>query len=434
MRVLVLGIGKMGRVAAEDLAVAPEVSRVGLVDTSSEVLTKVAAQIGPEKVDTYAMSGEDRTTLTRLMEKYDVVLATLPDRAASYAAWECAIEAGIPLVDILEEYHRRPDTEETENLRLPKGMTLEEFGEHLHTSARNKGLILLDGMGFAPGLSNITLQAGIDRLDHATEAIARVGGVPDERVKGNHPLGYMITWRFDHVLREYMAPARIIEGGRLVEVAALSGGVETFRMEVGGEIKELECAVTPGMPSFPYTRKELHTFAEKTVRWPGHWDGIQTLKDCGMLSLVPVRSVEHDHEVLVTPRSVLATVMEPLLQPREGEGDICVMWNHVTGTRNGSPTTLRYSLWEGSDMERGWSAMARVTAHPAAVATIMVGLGRFDEHGIVAPEECIRGERYREFLDRLTAYDVHIREWEEPAEPGKLKLPIEVAGELPLPS
>ena len=33
-------------------------------------------------------------------------------------------------------------------------------------------------MGFAPGLSNITLGDGIRKLDRADVAIARVGGIP----------------------------------------------------------------------------------------------------------------------------------------------------------------------------------------------------------------------------------------------------------------
>jgi len=136
-----------------------------------------------------------------------------------------------------------------------------------------------------------------------------------------------------------------------------------------------------------------------------------------MLSLDAVRHSENGHEGWVTPRSVLSSVMEPLLRPNPGEGDVCVMWNHVSGTRDGSRTTLRYSLWEAADQVRGWSAMARVTAHPAAVATLMVGLGRFEERGVVAPEECIRGAHYREFLERLLAYGVRVEESEEPGEP-----------------
>lgn len=417
MRVLVLGIGKMGRVAAEDLAAAAEVSRVGLVDANARALAAAASRMPREKVATYAVRVDDRPRLVELMRNHDVVLATLPDRALSYAAWECAIAAGVPLVDILEEYHRRPDAEETEGLEIPADLTPQEFGEHLHAAALERGIIMLDGMGFAPGLSNLTLQAGIDSLDHAEEAIARVGGIPDEAARPNHPLGYMITWRFDHVLREYVAPARVIVDGRSTEVQALTGGVEPFHMTVDGEVKELECAVTPGMPSFPYTRPSLRTFAEKTVRWPGHWNAVQTLRECGMLSLDRVRHSENGEEGWVTPRAVLSSVMEPLLRPGPDERDVCVMWNHVTGTKNGSRTTLRYSLWEASDPDRGWSAMARVTAHPAAVATIMVGLGRFAERGIVAPEECIRGDLYREFMDRLRVYGVRVEETEEPDAP-----------------
>ncbi|GAI80125.1 unnamed protein product, partial [marine sediment metagenome] len=83
----------------------------------------------------------------------------------------------------LEEYHRRPDPYEVEDLELPSEMTLEEYGEWLHKRAIENGVILLDGLGFAPGLINITLAEGIRKMDKAELAIGRVGGIPASILK-----------------------------------------------------------------------------------------------------------------------------------------------------------------------------------------------------------------------------------------------------------
>ncbi|MCP5049609.1 MAG: hypothetical protein GY940_20735 [bacterium] len=113
-----------------------------------------------------------------VMQQYDVCIAALPTRKASYKAIEAAIEVGVNYVDILEEYHRRPDVEEDEGLELPKGMSHAEYGEWLHERAIEKGITILDGLGFAPGMSNFTVGEGIRKLDQAEVAIARVGGIP----------------------------------------------------------------------------------------------------------------------------------------------------------------------------------------------------------------------------------------------------------------
>jgi len=66
---------------------------------------------------------------------------------------------------MLEEYHRKPDLYEVEGLDLPKGMTLEEYGEWIHETALKNGVTFLDGIGFAPGLSNLTVGDALRKLD-----------------------------------------------------------------------------------------------------------------------------------------------------------------------------------------------------------------------------------------------------------------------------
>ena len=154
----------------------------------------------------------DAVATRRLMEKYDVAVIALPNRKSSYRTVEAAIDAGINAVDVLEEYHRRPDPYETEDLEVPSGISLDEYGESLHRRSMENDVTILDGMGFAPGLSNITLGEGIRKVN-ALSAVTRVGGIPSKESAVRHPLRYMITWSFCHVLREYMVKVRIIKDG-----------------------------------------------------------------------------------------------------------------------------------------------------------------------------------------------------------------------------
>ena len=404
MRILVFGgSGRIGSAVAWDLARDTEVRRVGLVSRDREALERTKRWIGATNVACHGLDVADANAVRAVMEGYDAGALALPDRRTSYRIVQTSIDAGLPIVDMLEEYHRAPDAYETEGLEIPPGMTLARYGEWLHERAVENNVPFIDGMGFAPGLSNITVGDGIRKLDRAVSAVARVGGVPEKSAALKRPLRYMITWAFDHVLREYMIRLPVRKNGRVVEVEAGSDR-ERFRFDRFGKNEELECAITPGMPSFITSRPDLEDFAEKTIRWPGHWEGVQTLKECGLLDLEPV-SV---HGQRVVPRDLLHAVLVPRLQPEAGEGDACVMFNTVRGFKGGKPTRVEHFLWD--DARDGISAMARVTGFPVAIAARLLARGTIRQGGILPPEDCITGELYRDFLRELARREIRILE------------------------
>ncbi|MBA7669873.1 Lysine 6-dehydrogenase [subsurface metagenome] len=406
MKVLIIGgSGKIGSVAAWDLVKDSEVEAVGIVDRREDALEAKRKWLNSDKVIVHVLDISNREDTRRLMKQYDVGVITLPDRKTSYKVVDTAIEAGLNIIDILEEYHRQPDPYEVEGLELPNGMTLEQYGEWLHRKAIENGVILLDGLGFAPGLSNITLGEGIRRMDKADSAIGRVGGIPAKEASRKHPLKYMITWAFVHVLREYMVKVKVIKNGKAVEVPAMSDR-ENFRFTKLGKDEELECAITPGMPSFLFTRPQLNEFAEKTIRWPGHFEGINTLKECGLLDLTPVEF----NGMKIAPRDFLLSIIDPKLKPLEGDTDVCVMWNTVTGVKNGKKMRIDYYMWDEADTRNGISSMGRVTGFSAAIGAILIGRGEIEKKGIVAPEDAIEGKLYPKFMNELGKRNITIDE------------------------
>lgn len=404
MRIIVFGgSGRIGRAVAWDLARDPAVEEVALVGLAQAELEAARQWIGTGNVTLHTADLLAGADLRGLMAGYDAGVLTLPDRHTSYLLVQQAIAAGLSIVDILEEYHRRPDAYETEGLELPPGKTLEQFGDWLHEEAVERGVTFLDGMGLAPGLTNVTVGEAMRELDRAEAAVARVGGIPTREAAARHPLRYMITWAFEHVLREYVIKLNVIKDGRVQEVEAGSD-LEAFHFNRLGQDTTLECAVTPGMPSFIFTRPELRTFAEKTVRWPGHWQGVATLKECGLLDLDPVSY----NGAEVVPRKFLSSILTPRLKPLPGETDVCVMYNTVTGTKDGRPTKIEHFMWEQGDPSRGLSAMMRTTAVPAAIAARYVAEKRITATGIVAPEDGITGPLYQDFITELRKRNITI--------------------------
>jgi len=406
MKILVFGgSGKMGSTVAWDLVKEEDVTEVGLVGRRESSLQSAKNWIGSSKIKIHQLDVADQKAAQTLMQKYDVCISTLPNRKASYQFARAGVEAGVDIVDMLEEYHRRPDLYEIEGLEIPEGMHLYEYGDWLHEKAIQNGVTFLDGIGFAPGLSNITVGEGMRKLDQAESAIARVGGIPSKEAAARHPLRYMITWAFEHVLREYMVKLYIIKNGERVEVDATTER-EAFHFNQLGVDEMLECAITPGMPSFIYTRPELKEFAEKTVRWPGHWAGIETLKECGMLDWEPVEI----QGVQIPPRELLLKVIEPRLQPQEGDSDVCIMWNTIDGLKDGIKTRVSYHLWDEADTINGISSMGRVTGFSAAIGALFIGRGLITKKGIVPPEDCVSGEVYVEFIKELEKRDITVLE------------------------
>lgn len=406
MRVLIFGGGgMMGKVVAWDLAKDQEIEAVGVVDRHKDALEDTKNWIASEKIKAYAFDISDRDSIKKLMSEYNVGVIALPTWRASYQVVEMAIQTGLDTVNMLEEYHRRPDPLEGKELEIPGGMSLDEYGDSLHNRAIDAGITLVDGMGFAPGLTNVTLGDGISKMDKVEKAIARAGGIPTKEASKNHPLRYTVTWAFWHVLREYTLSVKIRKNGKVVETDPISA-LERFRFKEFGKDEELECVVTPGMPSFIYTRPQLKYFAEKTIRWPGHWQSIQTLRECGMLDRTPVDFKGEK----IAPREFLSSLITPKLQPLEGETDICVMYNTLIGEKDKKKMKKEYFMWDEADTRNVISSMARVTGFPVAVTAKLLLQKKIKEKGIVPPEDCIKENIYMEFMQELKKRNVIIRE------------------------
>jgi len=101
-------------------------------------------------------------------------------------------------------------------------------------------------------------------------------------------------------------------------------------------------------------------------------------------------------------------IINPLLVPQEGDGDVCVMYNTVTGIKDKTPHKVEYFMWEKADTE--FSAMARVTSFPAAIGAKLVASGKIGLTGVRAPEECVLGANYTWFLEELEKKNISIKE------------------------
>ncbi len=404
MKALIFGAGRQAEGVAWYLANHTDFDQIGILSRSEEPIDDIIEFVGSKKLGKYVVNVIDETEkLKEIMEEYDVGINALPTRETCYATAEAAIDVGLDLIDMLEEYHRRPDLYEKEDMEIPEGMTVEEYGESLHERAVENDVTFISGMGFAPGITNFTLGEALREMDEGETAIARCGGIPDEDAAQRHPLKYMITWTFDHVLREYNIKSPAIKNGEKKELEALTEH-EKFTFDKFGCKFELECAVTPGMPSYFHTRPDLKNTYEKTIRWAGHYDTIKEFKKCGLLDTDPVEV----NGSKVEPRELLSKVITPKLKPEEGDKDMCVMWNTAEGKKDGEAIRIDYYMLDREDVEMGLTAMQRTTCFPPSISAEMVAKGEISEKGIVPPEDCIKGSVFDKMIEELENVGIKI--------------------------
>ncbi len=135
----------------------------------------------------------------------------------------------------------------------------------LRKVARESGAILIHDVGIAPGLSNILIAEAAREMGDLLKVSIKVGGNPVHKDDG---WSYMAPFSPTDVIEEYTRPARIIDSGKMAEVAAIT---ELHEIEVKGH-GSMEAFLTDGLRSLLDWGISLgiDDMREYTVRWPGH--------------------------------------------------------------------------------------------------------------------------------------------------------------------
>lgn len=381
-RYAVLGAGLMGRVIARDLLQAEPDARVTLMDVDEGLLRETVDPLADARLEAVVVDVHDVDEAAHTLAGHDVAVSALPHRC-SLAALDVALAARVSIVDLVGS---QPEA------RL-----------ELEFRARDAGILILPGCGVAPGLSNVFVGLGAERLDEVRDATIYVGGIP---IRRSSPLEYETVYALESVLGACARPARILQSGREVEVEALSG---LEQLDFAPPIGRLEAYYTDGLGSLILTMRGRITgsLVEKTLRYPGFAAHLAFLRACGLLETSPVRV----GRVEVAPLDVLAHQLRPALRLGP-EGDLLVLRAVVAGTRAGRTHVLEFELLDAYDATTGMTAMGRTTGFPAAQAARLIGVGRIDERGVRFPEQLFVGERGRAFLATLRDHGLAITERE----------------------
>jgi lysine 6-dehydrogenase len=213
--------------------------------------------------------------------------------------------------------------------------------KELDAKARAKNITIVPDCGVAPGMVNILAQHGIEQLDKVKALSER------EVVKFPAPVGEL-------------------------EAFHTAGGLSTMAWRYEGKI-----------PTMEY----------KTLRYKGHAQLMEAIRDLGLLDLDPV-DVKGNK---VIPRDAFISTVGPKLTKPKGK-DLLALRVTVEGTKGGKAKTLGWQLIDSYDEKHGVSAMMRTTGYSLSITGQLQVQGEVKPAGVHTPDECMPAERYIEEL------------------------------------
>jgi len=346
--IIVLGAGMVGRTMAIDLTTKHKVT---LTDLSTSALQESKQKC--DALTTLQLDVTDKNALITTLKPFDLVICAVPG-FLGFNTLKSIIEAQKNVVDI---------------------SFFPENALDLDTLAKEKDVTAIVDCGVAPGMGNIIL-GHYNEPFKITDFECLVGGLP--KIK-KWPFNYKAPFSPIDVIEEYTRPARYVENGNLVVKEALSDVEHVHFKDVG----TLESFNSDGLRSLIYTMPHIKNMKEKTLRYPGHVEYIQVLKQSGFFDTKTIKI----NGANISPLDFSSKILFNEWQLGETEEELTVMRITIIGNdKNGRNKTIVYHLHDTYCDETQTSSMARTTGYTATAAANMFLDGLFDKKGVFPPE------------------------------------------------
>ena len=366
MRMLVLGAGLQGSACAYDLLQNEEVTQVRLADLEVGHIAPFLAPYSGRRLIPTPVDVRDKDAIRALMRQSDAVMSAIP-YYFNFELATIAAECGVHFCDL-------------------GGNTDIVFEQKkLDAQAREKGITIVPDCGLAPGMVNILAQRGIDQMDSVDEVKIFVGGLPQNP---EPPLNYQIVYSLEGVLDYYTTLSWVVRDGKREQVKALSEREAVYFAAPVGELEAFHTAGGLSTMAFRYEGK-IPTMEYKTLRYPGHAQIMEAIRELGLLELEPINV----KGVWVSPRDVAVAAMGPRLTKPKSK-DLVALRVTVKGKKAKTDKTITFELVDCYDEARGISAMMRTTGYSLSITGQMQARGDVTPPGVHTPDECIPAEKY----------------------------------------
>ena len=346
--IIVLGAGMVGSAMATDLSKKHSVTLADLSILRLEHLRNKNQSFTILQLDVC-----NKTKLLTILKDFDFVVCAVPG-FLGFETIKTVIEAGKNVVDI---------------------SFFPENALELDDLAKSKEVTAIVDCGVAPGMHNIILGYYNEKMK-LTDFETLVGGLP--KVK-KWPFNYKAPFSPIDVIEEYTRPARFVENGKIVTREALTD-CELVKFD---KVGTLESFNSDGLRSILYTMPHIKNMKEKTLRYPGHVEYIQVLKESGFFSKKKIMIDGTE----ISPLDFTSKILFKEWELSETEEELTVMRISLKGENSeGQIIEVIYNLYDEYCRESQTSSMARTTGYTATAVTNLFLEGMFTEKGVIPPE------------------------------------------------
>lgn len=366
MRIMVVGgAGDMGSRAVRDLAQQSEVKSLIIADYNDAKAQALADSLKDRKVTALRVDANDHNSLVSAMEQCDVVASAVgPFYRFEAKCAAAAIDARRHYVSICDDYDA--------------AQAVLDLGER----ARERGITVLTGMGWTPGISNVLARKAVDELDSAEEINVAWGSSASDSE------GYAVIL---HTLHIFSGTVPSFRNGQLIEVRAGSGRERVSFPQPVGEVNV------------------FHLGHPEPVTLPRTFTSVKTVTLKGGLSeefLNRLAILMNKLRLTNTPRKrdALGKLLKPLL-PALGRigrpaNPCSAVRVDVKGAKAGQRAHITYGAADH---------MNNLTGVPLAIGALMLGRGEIARRGVVAPEACVPPDA---FIAELAQRGIRVYEGE----------------------
>src|SRR5438067_3125767 len=316
MRLLVIGAGMMGTAAAYDMARSPAVESVTLADSDPRRAKESARRIQSllalhrkaetvkNKIRAVELDASNEKDAARLMRGHKAALSAVP-YFFNVGLAKAAIRARCHFAD------------------LGGNNTVVRKTYALAREAAKRNIALAPDCGLSPGMASILAGELVRRLAGTENSSPRqkvdalklyVGGLPKHP---KPPFEYQLVFSVEGLINEYVEPARVLKGGKIVQIEPLTEA-EEFRIR--GFRPMVAFHTSGGTSTMPESFEgEVGECFEKTLRYPDHYKLVRGLYDLGFFSSEKRRLKSGE----VSPRELTAHLFLEILSGEES--DVTIM-------------------------------------------------------------------------------------------------------------
>ena len=357
-KIFQIGAGLVGKTMAHDLSKNFELF---LADSNLNLLQDIKSELS--HVHIKHLDVTDTKSLRKWIKDADIVLLAVPG-FLGFNALKTIIECGKDVVDIS---FSPEDTLELNDLAIT-----------------NDVCAVVDA-GVAPGIPNFVLgywnsQVEVEAFDYL------VGGLPQNP---SPPYNYKAPFSPIDVIEEYTRPARMMINSKIVTKPALSEIEILDILDVG----KLEAFNTDGLRSLLSTMSHIPNMKEKTLRYPGHAQLMQSLLDQGLFNKDRIKETSDN------------LFKDWKLGKNEKEFTVLDI-NIYSPAKN-----IHYHLYDEFNDNTQSSSMARTTGYTATATINMLANNLWDKKGVNPPENVGSSKKcidflFQYFLDRNISLSV----------------------------